>query len=218
MHARASDDVWAVGFSRGVERPSNVIHWDGVAWQPKAAIRGTLYDVTASDSQIWIAGHDGIYSSVDGESWSARAQQSNGMYFGIWASKDDRRVVAVGATEIWTIDGVVDASVFEVGDYYWDVSGNDDVVVVVGDNTLQLRDGHWSILADAPQRYAVAVGSRAGDVWSASTRSDREVSDFAQLGSIRSVGRVSDIYIAPDDTVFMTGKGVAWQKRECIER
>lgn len=91
MHARAVDDVWAVG-ALGC-----AMHWDGTAWVSRNAglPNVTLRSVLArASNEVWVVGDSGTAYRFDGTTWSSTNTQTTAALYAVLQVNGD--VVAVG--------------------------------------------------------------------------------------------------------------------------
>src|SRR5207302_11347910 len=69
--ARATNDVWAVGYDNYPAEASLVLHWNGTAWRQVSGAPniGSLDAVAVAPGRVWIAGGDQV-AQFDGTTWT----------------------------------------------------------------------------------------------------------------------------------------------------
>lgn len=91
MHARAVDDVWAVG-ALGC-----AMHWNGTGWAssnvglPNVTLRGVL---ARASNEVWVVGDSGTAFRFDGATWSSTNTQTTTTLHAVFAVNGE--VIAVG--------------------------------------------------------------------------------------------------------------------------
>lgn len=151
-HATSENDVWVVTLG------PTLIHWDGSSWSRFALgypTRPLLWGVyTPAPDRGWAVGGDGTTTGEplllewNGAEWAPRALPDLGthvnMLYKIWGSSVDDVWVVGGAGAVYHHDGSAwEGTLLETSGAAWfNVSGVDGVVVVVGGNSHAVV-GRW---------------------------------------------------------------------------
>jgi hypothetical protein len=186
VDARATDDVWTVGFYRYTSPRSLVMHWDGTAWSDPGGFMGVsgaalvgVKDLAADN--VWAVGYNGFESHAlilhyDGSTWTEvpSAAPDSGVHL--------NAVDGVAANDIWAVGSQVE---------HWDgtawsvvtapgagtlqgvtaISAN-DVWAVGTDDYLHWDGATWTVVPNPTAGILTSIDALStDDVWAVGTQS-----------------------------------------------
>ncbi|HEX4816470.1 MAG TPA: hypothetical protein VFV66_27330 [Nonomuraea sp.] len=226
--AIAPDDAWAVG-SAGttgdLQETTLITHWDGASWQivpsPNVGDTNTPNQLSAvaaaGPDDVWAVGYAAentfrpIAQHWDGHAWTIvplpAPETGHGVLSGVAVRASDD-AWAVGYARSSTARSTTEPYVVHWDGHSWTrvQTPNSDA------SGTRLTD-----VAIAPSGQAYAVGATLWTTWEGGTtgkaavmRYDGAHWDFVNVPSFNTEGtRVSDVTIAPDGDVWLTGSNVA---------